>query len=141
MKNFDISDNLKKDILINFVEPQYKNDVIRNIKLRKQFKNYALWFETSSKFFVGISSILSFASGIYKYEFMTFLAGTTSVISLVFLQYASFSYREYKKITIELNDILSILNITNINIENGSIGGDSLENEPNTPIITEIKTK
>jgi hypothetical protein len=71
-----------------------------------------------------------------------FLAGTTSVVSLVFLQYASFSYRESKKMSIELNNILRKLNISTLNIENISIT-DSLENsniEPMTPPI-QVKLK
>jgi len=137
MKNFDISDNLKNDILVNLVEPQYKNDIIRDLRLRKKFKNYALLFETFSKFFVGVTSVMSFASGIYKYEVMSFLAGTSSVVSLVLLQYASFSHREYKKITIELNDMLRKLDITTLNMENGSTT-ESLDNieQPSTPINT-----
>jgi hypothetical protein len=137
MKNFDISDNLKNDILVNLVEPQYKNDIIRDLRLRKRFKNYALLFETFSKFFVGVTSVMSFASGIYKYEVMSFLAGTSSVVSLVLLQYASFSHREYKKITIELNDMLRKLDITTLNMENGSTT-ESLDNieQPLTPINT-----
>lgn len=134
MKNFDISDDLKNDILVTLVEPQYKSDITRNLKLRKRFKSYALCFETLSKFFVGVTSVMSFASGIYQYQVMSFLAGTSSVISLVMLQYASFSHREYKKITIELNDMLRKLDITTLTMENGSTT-DSLDNleQPNTP--------
>jgi len=135
MKNFDISDNLKNDILVNLVEPQYKQDIIRNLKLRNKFKKYALLFETMSKFFVGVTSIMSFAAGIYKYEIMSFLAGTSSVVSLVLIQYSSFSYRESKKISIELNDILKKLNIITLNIDNGSIADslDNMEKQPSTP--------
>jgi len=133
MKNFEVSEQLKTDILVNLVEPQYKNDVTRNLKLRKKFKNYGLCFETLSKFFLGVSSVVSFASGIYKYQVLSFLSGTSSVISLVLLQYSSFSYRESKKLSIELNEILKKLNISTFNIENIS-NADSLENiEPNTP--------
>ena len=134
MKNFDISDNLKNDILLTLVEPNYKNDIIRGLRIRKQFKNYALFFESLSKLFVGVTSVMSFASGIYKYEVMSFLAGTSSVVSLVMLQYASFSHREYKKITIELNDMLRKLDITTLTMENGSTT-DSLDNleQPATP--------
>jgi len=134
MKNFDISDNLKNDILVTLVEPNYKNDIVRALKIRKQFKNYALFFESLSKLFVGVTSVMSFASGIYKYEIMSFLAGTSSVVSLVMLQYASFSHREYKKITIELNDMLRKLDITTLTMENGSTT-DSLDNleQPATP--------
>jgi hypothetical protein len=134
MKHFEISDNLKNDILVNLVEPQYKSEIIQNLKLRKRFKTSGLCFETLSKFFVGLSSVMSFASGIYKYEIMTFLAGTTSVVSLVMLQYASFSYRESKKIGIELNEVLKKLNITQLNLDTGSVT-DSLDIEqPSTPI-------
>lgn len=126
MKNFDVSDTLKNDILVNLVEPQYKSDIIQNLKLRKRFKNFAIGFETMSKLFVGVSSVMSFSSGIYKYQIMSFLAGTTAVLSLVLLQYASFSYRESKKLSIELNDILKKLNIITLNVDNGSIA-DSLD--------------
>jgi len=104
--------------------------------LRKKFKNYGLVFESLSKLFLGMSSVVSFSSGIYKYQVLSFLAGTSSVVSLVLLQYSSFSYRESKKLSMELNEILKKLNITTINVENIS-NADSLENmEPNTPKIS-----
>ena len=134
MKHFEISDNLKNDILVNLVEPQYKSEIIQNLKLRKRFKTSGLCFENLSKFYVGLRSVMSFDSGIYKYEIMTFLAGTTSVVSLVMLQYASFSYRESKKMGIELNEVLKKLNITQLNLDTGSVT-DSLDIEqPSTPI-------
>jgi membrane protein DedA with SNARE-associated domain len=134
MKNFEISDNLKNDVLINLIEPSYKNEIKQILKLRKQFKNYGIFFETVSKMFVGVTSIISFSAGIYKYEILAFLAGSCSVISLVLLQYASFSYRESKKMSIELNNILRKLNIQTLNIENISTS-ESLDNiEPLTPL-------
>jgi membrane protein DedA with SNARE-associated domain len=90
--------------------------VSSNLKLRKKFKNWGICFETLSKLFVGVSSVLSFSSGIYKYDTLSFMAGTASVLSLVLLQYASFSYRESKKMTTELNAILSKLHITPVTI-------------------------
>ena len=134
MKNFEISENLKNDILVTLIEPSYKSEITYNLKLRKKFKNYGIMFETLSKLFVGVGSVMSFAAGIYKYEIMSFLAGTTSVVSLVLLQYASFSYKESKKISLELNSILKKLNISTINIDNNSTT-DSMDNlvEPQSP--------
>ena len=108
---FVISDILKQDILSTLIEPCYKNDIKENLKLKKNFKQSGLVFETLSKFFVGISSIASFASGIYQYQIISFLAGSASVISLVLLQYSSYSYRESKKLALEINNILKSLNI------------------------------
>ena len=114
MQNYDsleISEELKRDILVNLIEPSYKSDISSSLKLKKKFKLFGLTFETMSKLFLGISSITSFASGIYKYQLLAFFAGTSSVISLVLLQYSSFSYRESKKLTNEINNSLKKLNI------------------------------
>jgi len=94
--------------------------VSSNLKLRKKFKNWGICFETLSKLFVGVSSVLSFSSGIYKYDTLSFMAGTASVLSLVLLQYASFSYRESKKITTELNAVLSKLHIPKLIVSSSS---------------------
>ena len=37
MDNF-ISNEIKRDIIINYIEPSYKSDIIRAIKLKKTFK-------------------------------------------------------------------------------------------------------
>jgi len=134
-----ISQSVKQEILVDIVEPSYKTDIKRNFKLKKLFKNLGLTFETLSKFFVGVTSIISFASGIYRIEVLSFLAGTTSVVSLVLLQYSSYSYRESKKITSEINEFLKKLNIEpiieqpdNSNIDNTSEQGSL--GQPVTPL-------
>jgi len=132
-----VSNELKQHILVDLIEPNYKNEIARNLRLKKNFKNMGLFFETLSKFFVGTSSVLSFSSGIYRFELLSFLAGTSSVVSLVMLQYSSYAYRESKKITKETNDILSKLHIQNISESKMSIddnNSDKSTMEPSTPI-------
>ena len=139
MQNYDsleISEELKKDILVNVIEPNYKSDITSSLKLKRKFKLFGLTFESLSKLFLGISSVTSFASGIYKYQLLAFFAGTTSVISLVLLQYSSFSYRESKKITSEINNILKKLNITPIPQgipDDNSVTDNSSISEPMSP--------
>ena len=137
MKNYEISDTLKNDILVTMIEPNFKSDITRNLKLRKKFKACGICFETTSKFLVGVGSVLSFASGIYKYDILSFIAGTTSVVSLVMLQYSSFCYKESKKMTLELNEILKKLHMPTINIDNTSSVGSLDQNDPQTPIFKE----
>ena len=129
-----ISNDVKKDILTNLIEPSYKADIKNNLRLKKFFKRAGLTFETLSKLFVGITSIISFASGIYKYEILSFLAGSTSVVSLVLLQYSSYSYRESKKITLEINDTLKKLNLETIIVYNGSELGSENGVDGQTPL-------
>jgi membrane protein DedA with SNARE-associated domain len=119
-KNFYISNEIKEEILKNLIEPSYRHDISTNLKLKKHFKKVGLLFETCSKFFVGVASVLSFSSGIYKYQVLSFLAGTSSVISLILIQYSSYAYRESKKVTIEINKVLSKLHIETLNIDDFS---------------------
>jgi len=135
----NISQSVKHEIIVSIVEPSYKTDIKRNFRLKKLFKNMGLTFEILSKLFVGITSIISFASGIYRIELLSFLAGTTSVVSLVLLQYSSYSYRESKKITAEINDIFKKLNMDTIiessdtsNLDNSSDHGSG--DQPITPL-------
>jgi len=108
---FNISNNIKQEILTNLIEPSYRCDISNNLELKKYFKKVGFIFENLSKFFVGTSSILSFSSGIYKYKSLSFLAGVSSVISLILIQYSTYAYRESKKVSIEINDALSKLHI------------------------------
>jgi hypothetical protein len=137
MSKYNISNELKQEILINLIEPNIKADIATNFKLKKIFKKIGLTFETMSKLFVGIASILSFATGVYHYTSLSFLSGTSSVISLVLLQYSSYAYRESKKNISEINTLLSKLNI---DIDIKVIGSEDSTSEkgsiePNTPLI------
>jgi exosortase/archaeosortase len=131
-----LSEDLRQEILTNLIEPSFKEDIANNLKLKKKFKKLGLFFETVSKLFVGVSSILSFSSGMYKYQVLAFLSGTSSVISLVTLQYSSYSYRESKKISSEINSVLGKLNIETIPEIKSTIedyGSEKNSIEPNTP--------
>jgi len=128
-----LSEELRQDILTNLIEPSFKEDIVSNLKLKKKFKKLGLLFETVSKLFVGISSILSFSSGIYKYQVLAFLSGTSAVVSLVTLQYSSYSYRESKKISIEINSVLGKLHIPELNGVCEDYGSEKNSIEPNTP--------
>jgi membrane protein DedA with SNARE-associated domain len=128
-KNFNVSNEIKEEILKNLIEPSYRHDLSTNLKLKNYFKRIGFIFESLSKFFVGVSSVLSFSSGIYKYQVLSFLAGTTSVVSLILLQYSSYAYKESKKVTIEINKVLSKLHIETILDESS----DKFSLEANTP--------
>jgi hypothetical protein len=108
---FKVSDSVKIDIVRNIIEPSYIEDIKSNINLKNYWKKSGITFETLSKVFVGVSSIVSFSSGIYDIPLLSFLAGSTSVISLVLLQYASHSFRESKKNVAELNMTLKKLEL------------------------------
>lgn len=121
-----ISDSLKQDIIKTLIEPGYKDNVRRNILLKKKYADVGLVFELLSKVFIGVSSIISFSAGIYQYQLLAFFAGVGSVASLIFLQFSSYSFRQSKLISDELNKILEKLHIDTLPDDIGSS-----ENQPN----------
>ena len=108
---FKISDAVKNDIIVNIIEPSYKDEIKTNLVLKKKYAKAGLVLELLSKVFIGVSSITSFSAGIYQYQVLAFLAGAGSVVSLVFLQFSSYAFKESKVISDKLNKTLMKLNI------------------------------
>lgn len=109
-----ISATVKEEILTTLVEPCYKTDIKELINERKFWRKTGNYFESASKVFIGASSIVSFASGIYDYQLLSFFSGTTGVLSLVCMQFASYSYNESKERTSKLNKLLEKLKIETV---------------------------
>lgn len=106
-----ISDELKRKIIIEYIEPFYINEVKNNIQEKSCWKRTGHVFQTLSKILVASGGILSFSSGYYDYPLLSFISGSISTISLAFLQLSAYSYAEHKKQGQELNTILEKLKI------------------------------
>ena len=106
-----ISIEVKQTIMKECIEPSYINDIKSIIRGKKCWKICGQIFETLSKIFVAIGCILSFSSGYYKNDQLSFLSGSVSTISLAMLQFSSFSFKENKKQSQELNILLNKLGL------------------------------
>ena len=113
-KIYKESSALRVSIVSEILEPSYYQEVKDYVEERKSWRHIGGYFGTISKILVGLSGVSSFASGTYKDENFSFIAGCISVISLVCLQFSSYALKESKQKTIELNKILSKLNISNV---------------------------
>jgi hypothetical protein len=103
--------DFKEHIVNNIIKPGYKQEIEDYSKNRVMWKKRGMRFETTSKIFIGFGSIASFAAGVYGYQTLSFVSGAISTISLVFLQYANFSYKESKKCHNDLNNLLENIGI------------------------------
>lgn len=111
---FKESSKLSNSILVDIIEPSYYSDTKELIQNRKCWRITGSVFTTISKLLLGASSIFAFASGTYNNINWSFIAGSTSVISLICLQFATHAYKESQENTEDLNVILNKLNISNI---------------------------
>lgn len=101
-------------IKIDIIEPNYRNEIIEFINNRTMWRKSGILFQTFSKLFLGVGSILSFSSGIFVEYNLNFYAGTITTLSLVALQFSSYSFKESKLATKELNILLKTLKIDNV---------------------------
>jgi hypothetical protein len=103
-----VSEAVKQSILEDLVEPCFYKDIKSLMSERTIWRKSGSVFETLSKLFVGAASILSFATG------LNFWSGTSSVLSLVCMQFSSFSYSESKERSSKMNKLLDKLKVQNV---------------------------
>lgn len=109
-----ISDDTRVYIIDELIEPYYKNVVKNTLQGRQCWRRTGITFETISKIMVAFGSILSFSAGVYQDQTLSFVSGSISCLSLAFLQFSSFSYKENKKQSEELNILLKKLGLETI---------------------------
>lgn len=111
MKQFKVSDTIKENIVKTQVEPLYDSEIKHKISDTKCWRITGSIFETLSKIFLSSGAILSFSSGYYNNTTLSFISGTISTISLAFLQFSAFCFKEQVRNLNELNMLLKKLNI------------------------------
>ena len=110
----EIDHETRAYIIDNLVEPYYKETIKNTIEGKKIWRTLGISFETLSKVLVAVGGIVSFSSGYYHSENLSFFAGSISCLSLALLQLSSFSYKENKKQSEELNMLLKKLKLDTI---------------------------
>jgi hypothetical protein len=109
-----VRDHVRDGILHTLIEPSYFSDVNETLKGRKCWRISGHIFESMSKILLAVSGVLSFAAGVYDDKILSFTAGTLSTISLATFQFSLYSFKQHKKNTFELNQLLGTLEIQEV---------------------------
>jgi hypothetical protein len=105
-----VSEETRK-IIFEDVEECYKSDIREAIQGKKCWRHTGLTFETISKITVAIGGVLSFSSGYFGSDVLSFISGSVSVVSLALLQFGTFSFKQGKKQANDLNILLKKLDL------------------------------
>lgn len=105
-----VSEETRKIIFAD-VEECYKSDIKEAIRGKKCWRHTGITFETVSKITVAIGGVLSFSSGYFNSNILSFASGSVSVISLALLQFGTFSFKQGKKQANDLNILLKKLDL------------------------------
>jgi hypothetical protein len=68
--------------------------------------------EATAKILAGMASVLAFASTSFEHPTLSFIAGCTNTVGLVLLLFGSYSSKESKERTHQLNAILAAVGVT-----------------------------
>ena len=118
------------------IDENYKMEIKGFLQSRATWRTIGMSMETISKIMLGVSSILAFATSIYPCNTnLSFASGSVSTLSLVFLQFANFSFRESKLSTNNLNVLLQKLHEEPVPELQGSI----LKHSPVSETPNDIK--
>lgn len=113
-EKIEIDDDTRKFIIDKLVEPYYKSIIANTISGKTCWRRTGITFETLSKVMVALGSIMSFSSGYFHDDTLSFISGSISCLSLACLQFSSFSYKENKKQGDELNILLKKLKLDTV---------------------------
>jgi hypothetical protein len=108
-----VSDETRNEIFKQ-VEQNYKDDVNEMIYGKKCWRQTGITFETISKITVAIGGVLSFSSGYFNSNVLSFISGSISVVSLALLQFGSFGFKQSKKRANDLNILLKKLDLDTV---------------------------
>jgi hypothetical protein len=115
--------SIRNKIINEIIAPSYFNDVKGTMSARKKWRSASNKIETASKILAGASTIVAFASGVYQYQYLAFIAGCLGTIGIVSQQFATYAMKESQERTEQANKILKTLNINEVD----DLGGDSNE--------------
>lgn len=103
--------NLRDTVENTLIQPNYLHEITSFLNGRGRWRTIGMIMETSSKIMLGAGSVLSFASSVYTDQRMSFISGTLSTLSLVCIQFASYSFHESKRSTEHLNVLLQSIDV------------------------------
>lgn len=105
---------LLKKISNELIEKTYYNDVKRNLRERCLCKCIGDISEALAHIIAGIGIVLSFAAGFFDLYILSFLAGCFGTVAMILLQCSSYSMKESRERTDEVNILLEKLGINEI---------------------------
>ena len=103
--------SLRDTVETTLIQPNYVEEITSFLHGRSSWRKIGMILETCSKIMLSAGSVLSFASSVYTDQRMSFISGTLSTLSLVCLQFSSYSFHESKKSTEHLNVLLKSIEV------------------------------
>lgn len=115
------SGQLKNYIEEELINPNIENDIEKLIKSKNMWKSTSNICETTGQVLLVGSTILTFASSVYKnIVVLSFIAGCTNVSAISLLKFSTYAANESVERSKSLNDLLARCKIEPLPISNNN---------------------
>jgi hypothetical protein len=102
------------DEIIKMVNAMYVDDMKTTLFCRCCCKNAADVTETLGHILIAAGAIVSFAAGVWDLSYLSYISGGISVASMSLLKFSSYSMKESKERTMQVNKLLTSLGLKEI---------------------------
>ena len=104
----------KRHIIKTLIEPAYEKDIKDNLKWRYTWRKISGTVEGFGQIITALGTIISFAAGTFKMEWLSFVAGCCMVIAFLLAKFSKYSASESKERTTALNIVLKHIGMRSI---------------------------
>jgi len=112
-----------KNIIVKLVNESNVRDIKNGLRCKYGCKCTADITEVIGQLFIGAAAIISFSAPSFNIDYLSYIAGVCGVIGIVLLKFSSYTMKESKERTDQVNRILTandIMNIPDITIDSAS---------------------
>lgn len=85
---------LRTEVLNNVVKPTIESDIKQIIKDRQNWRNISTISEATGHILLGITTILTFSSGVFDLKGLVFASGCVGTICMVLLRFSAYAKNE-----------------------------------------------
>ena len=106
-----VPDDFKKRIIQSLILPTYEKNIEYMIHTRTCWSTTSTICLTASTLFIGISTLLSFASTSFPEADFNFYAGTAGVLAIIIKEFASYANNQDHIKTVKTNEMLKNIGV------------------------------
>ena len=135
------SGDLRHDVEEHIINPDISEEIKSLLKSRNRWKKISNVTETFGHFLILSSTILAFASGVYKCnDSLSFAAGCVNAASISFLRFSSYAFNESNERTTSLNTLLARINVAPLPNEINNSDTNTPVNTPSVALRNDVQS-
>lgn len=104
--------NFRRKVFLEIIQPEYENDIRDTLQLRNCWSKTSNVFFTLSSILIGVTTLLSFANGQFKTDYLNYIAGSVGIVAILCERFGAYAKTNDHNTTLKINEILKNVGVT-----------------------------